>query len=226
MKIDPRSIAIRGRKLGVLLRNARQAAHKELNESATILGVSPSIIEAYEMGELSPSLPHLEALAEFYNVPLAHFWGNELLPTDQKNLSPEQIDLIRQIRQRVIGVLLRKSRQERGLSLEEVAEQVGIEPAQLEQYEFGEEAIPLPILEALAIVLQLKINVFFDKERIQRDLSVMDQDWKAFQTLPEELRSFICKPINRPYLDVAKRLSEMSVEKLRAVAEGLLEITL
>lgn len=226
MKIDPRSIAIRGRKLGVLLRNARQAAHKELEESANFLGVNPSTLEAYELGELSPSLPHLEALAEFYGVPLAHFWGNQLLPTDQKTLSPQQIELIHQIRQRVIGVLLRKCRQEQGLSLEELAEQVGIEAAQLEQYEFGELPIPLPLLEALALALQLKINVFFDRQRIQRDHSIADQDWEAFQSLPEELKSFICKPINRPYLEIAKRLSEMSVEKLRAVAEGLLEITL
>jgi len=37
---------------------------------------------------------------------------------------------------------------------------------------------------------------------------------------------FISKPVNRPYLQLAQRLSEMSVEKLRMVAEGLLEITL
>ena len=41
-----------------------------------------------------------------------------------------------------------------------------------------------------------------------------------------ELQGFVCKPINRPYLELAVRLSEMSVEKLRGVAEGLLEITL
>lgn len=226
MKIDPRSIAIRGRKLGILLRNARQAAQKDLEETANYLGISPSTLEAYEMGELSPSLPLLEALAEFYRVPLSHFWGNALLPTDQKSFSPQQVELIRQIRQSVIGVLLRKSRQEQGLTLEQLAEQVNIEPTQLEQYELGEEAIPLPVLEALALALHLKIDVFYDRQRMRQDVPYPDQNWESFQALPEELRNFICKPINRPYLDVAKRLSEMSVEKLRAVAEGLLEITL
>jgi hypothetical protein len=43
--------------------------------------------------------------------------------------------------------------------------------------------------------------------------------------LPEDVREFICKPVNLPYLKLAMRLSELSVEKLRAVAEGLLEIT-
>jgi len=40
------------------------------------------------------------------------------------------------------------------------------------------------------------------------------------------LLAFVLKPINLPYLELAKRLSEMSVDKLRDVAEGLLEITL
>ncbi len=39
------------------------------------------------------------------------------------------------------------------------------------------------------------------------------------------LQNFIVKPVNRPYLELAVRLSTLSVDKLRAVAEGLLEIT-
>ena len=48
---------------------------------------------------------------------------------------------------------------------------------------------------------------------------------RDFLALPQDIQTFITKPINRPYLDLAIRLSEMSVDKLRAVAEGLLEIT-
>jgi hypothetical protein len=49
---------------------------------------------------------------------------------------------------------------------------------------------------------------------------------REFQNLPPEMQEFISKPINRPYLDLAVRLSELKVEKLRALGEGLLEITL
>lgn len=226
MKIDPRSIAIRGRKLGLLLRNARQVAHKSLEESARFLGISPKALEAYELGEISPPLPILEALAEFYQVPLNHFWGNSLLPSDQQSLSPQQVEMMVEIRQRIIGVYLRKCRQEKGLSLGQLAEQVGIEADRLENYELGEEAIPLPVLEALALVLELGIETFWDQERVKEQMPILDRQWKEFQTLPEELRSFVCKPVNRPYIELAQRMSEMSVEKLRAIAEGLLEITL
>ena len=47
-----------------------------------------------------------------------------------------------------------------------------------------------------------------------------------FTDLPLEMQAFISKPINMPYLELAQRLSEMSVDRLRGVAEGLLEITL
>jgi hypothetical protein len=47
-----------------------------------------------------------------------------------------------------------------------------------------------------------------------------------FAELTPELQEFLSKPVNRPYLELAHRLSEMNVEKLRAVAEGLLEVTL
>jgi hypothetical protein len=49
---------------------------------------------------------------------------------------------------------------------------------------------------------------------------------QEFLQLPPDLQDFVCKPINRPYLDLAIKLSGMSTDKLRAVAEDLLDITL
>jgi hypothetical protein len=48
---------------------------------------------------------------------------------------------------------------------------------------------------------------------------------QEFSELPSELQQFVCKPINRPYLELAMRLSDLPVDRLRTVAEGLLEIT-
>jgi hypothetical protein len=39
------------------------------------------------------------------------------------------------------------------------------------------------------------------------------------------MRAFILRPINRSYLDLAIRLSEMKVDELRNIAESILEIT-
>jgi hypothetical protein len=49
---------------------------------------------------------------------------------------------------------------------------------------------------------------------------------QEFLNLSPELRAFVCLPVNRPYIELARNLSQLSTEKLRAVAEGLLDITL
>ncbi len=48
---------------------------------------------------------------------------------------------------------------------------------------------------------------------------------QEFLLLPLELQNFVSKPINRPYLELAKKLSGMSTDKLRSLAEDILEIT-
>ena len=49
---------------------------------------------------------------------------------------------------------------------------------------------------------------------------------QKFKDLSSEVQDFVCQPVNRPYLELAMKLSSMSRDKLRSVAEGLLDITL
>jgi hypothetical protein len=51
------------------------------------------------------------------------------------------------------------------------------------------------------------------------------EEIRDFLQLPDEIQAFVCKPVNRPYLELALKLSNMSTDKLRSVAEGLLDIT-
>jgi hypothetical protein len=46
-----------------------------------------------------------------------------------------------------------------------------------------------------------------------------------FLEMPPDLREFVALPVNRPYLELAMKLSNMSRDKLRSVAENLLDIT-
>ena len=39
------------------------------------------------------------------------------------------------------------------------------------------------------------------------------------------MRAFIAEPINRNYIETAMRLSEMDVDRLRLIAESILDIT-
>lgn len=216
---------IRTKKLGVLLRAARLTCEKGIDECAQAIGVSPRELEAYELGEQAPSLPELEMLAYFLQIPMEYYWGNELLTCDGHKQLPD-IQQLRELRQRMIGVLVRKIRHQAGFSLEATAEQAGISPESLNAYELGEEAVPLPVLENLAKVLSISISEFQDKNGPVGTWFSQQQVVKEFLELPEEIQDFVIKPINLPYLEVARRLSEMQADRLRNLAEVLLEITL
>jgi hypothetical protein len=53
----------------------------------------------------------------------------------------------------------------------------------------------------------------------------LQTEFDRFADLPDEVREFILKPINRSYLELAMRLSGLSVQRLRGIAEGILDIT-
>ncbi len=223
--INPTLLTIRTKKLGVLIRSARLTCGKSLEECAKAVGVSARNLKAYEMGERSPSLPELEMLAFYLHIPLEYFWGNELLK-DNGQPYVEDVQQLRQLRQRMIGTMVRKTRLEAGLSLEDVATQAGLSVERLTAYEMGEEAVPFPELEILAKIMKTSIRSLEDKNGPVGSWFHKQQMTKDFLALPDDLQSFVSKPINQPYLEVARRLSEMQADRLRSVAEILLDITL
>ena len=130
------------------------------------------------------------------------------------------------LRQRLVGALIRKFRQEAGLSSDALAEQIGVPAETLERYELGETPVPLPILELIAEACNRSVRDFYDRKGPFGVWMSQQESIHRFLELPLPLQNFIAQPINRPYLELAQRLSEMEADKLRAIAEGLLEITL
>ena len=218
--------SLRTKKLGVLIRDARLAAGKSTGETAQAIGVQPGDFESYEMGEKSPSLPEVELLALYLDVPLSHFWGNTAISESGAPEDEPKPQKLLKIRQKSIGAMLRQAREEAGLSPEEVCQRVDLTTEQLEQYELGKVSIPLPMLEILGSLLNRPIYDFQDKQGPVGMRASQQRALDDYLGLSPELQAFVSKPINRPYLDLAQRLSEMSVDKLRSVGEGILEITL
>jgi transcriptional regulator with XRE-family HTH domain len=220
------ALKIRNKKLGALMRDARQAAYKNPEECARIMGVSAEVYAAYERGESAPSLPELEMMALHLAVPMEHFWGD--ISRSEMRSPAEAVDRTRLValRQRIIGAQLRSSRLEQNLSLQATAEKIGVREEQLAAYELGKEPIPLPVLEGLSELLGRPVREFLDQHGPVGLWNTQQRAVKGFSHLNPELQAFVSKPVNRPYLELAQRLSEMSVDRLRAVAEGLLEITL
>lgn len=226
MDNPPIAIAIRSKKLGVLMQSARLSTDKSIDDCAEALGITSQDLESYERGEASPSLPELEALAFHLKIPLDYFWGREIIDLTQNEPKVYERDRLMRLRSRVIGASLRLARLEAGLTTLELASSVGYSEEQMNSYELGEQSIPLPELEVLANNLNRTIRDFQDSRGPIGKWIKQQRVMQHFDDLPPDLQDFISKPINRPFLEIAQRLSGMSVEKLRAVAEGLLEITL
>jgi hypothetical protein len=115
---------------------------------------------------------------------------------------------------------------EASLSMKAVSDESGISTRKLKKYEMGERPIPLPELEVLLNILGGRIETFFDQGGPVGLWITQQKAIQQFLDMPVELQNFVCQPVNRPYLDLARKLSEMSTDKLRSVAEDLLDITL
>jgi len=219
------TMTLRNKIIGVLLRDARLRAGKTLKDCAEVLDCSPSTITQFELGRKPLSLPQLEVLAYFLDVPLSYFFNGEGLPPEEDQPPPPFADIMA-ARRRIIGVLLRQGRLEAGRSQKECAKLLGCSTNRISQYELGQRDVPIPELEALADFLSIPIERFFDETA-----TTLARHWQAkqeverFMQLPPELRQFVTEPNSILYLQVAMRLREASADTLRRIAEGLLDIT-
>ena len=219
-------IIIRTKKLGVLIRDARLFARRTPQETAEAMGISRGILKAYEEGRRAPSLPELEVLVYYLKLPISHFWGREAISDDGPSTAALDLSRLMPVRQRLIGALLRQERNRANMSMKDVADATGVSSARLKAYELGERPIPLPELEIILEIYGTRVEEFFDKSGPVGKWMTDQKSINRFLELPEELQNFVCQAVNLPYLELAMKLSDMSKERLRSVAEGLLDITL
>jgi transcriptional regulator with XRE-family HTH domain len=213
--------------LGKRMRKARLRAGLNLDEVSASLGVTPELLSKVEAGQQDISLPQLEALALICNINVTDFWAEELPQDEQPEYPTLQIIILRQ---RIVGALLRHARIEAGQSEEDIANLLNISPNQVTDYELGQTEIPLRQLDVLKDNFNVSLNYFLDNgiaisnPKLSGQLTMLDQHVE-FAKLPEDVREFLANPANLLYLNIAMKLSELSVDTLRGLAEGLLEVT-
>lgn len=212
----------RAKILGVLIQDARSHAGRSIEDCATVLNISPEEFRKAESGEYVVSLPQLEVLAIYLNVPMAHFWGTHTLEEPEK----QHFNDLLALRHRIIGGLLRQARLEAGRSAEDLAEQIGVSTGQVEAYEMGAAALPYLYLEKLAKYLGVSMDYFVEDTRGPLGRHEAQQRMQQrLAELPSNVREFVTEPVNMHYLETAMRLSEMDVDRLRNIAASILDIT-
>jgi transcriptional regulator with XRE-family HTH domain len=212
----------RAKILGVLIQDARKYARRSIDECAEVLGLTVGQFQKAEEGQHVISLPELEVLAMYLDVPMAHFWGSHTL-SDSPGKSYR--DLL-QLRHRMIGVLLQQARLTAGKTADEMADQVGITAEQLTRYENGQQAVPLLFLEQLGQALGYSVSYFMEDTHGPLARHEAEQKMqRRLEELPSSVKKFIAEPVNIAYLETAMRLSSMDVKQLRGIAEAILDIT-
>jgi transcriptional regulator with XRE-family HTH domain len=219
------SYRIRAKMIGVLLLDARVKAGRSLNDCATILRTSAEQVERWEFGSEAPSLPQLELLAFYLDVPVSHFWGVDTLEATADDYVSAQDEFL-SLRDRMIGALLRIAREEVGVDLEALSAETGIAAEQLTSYEMGEVAVPIHELTVISNAVKKNISYFLESGSHLGDRLAMREEWKHFTNLPPEIRRFAANPLNIGFLEIAIMFSQMPADKLRRIGESVLNISL
>lgn len=219
------SYRVRARMVGVLLRDARLHARRSPEECARLLGVEPSLVETWEYGEATPTLPQLELLANYLDVPVSQFWSGTTLSDTQVDRSAAQREYLA-LRDRMIGALLRQAREDAGVSQEALAERSGLSAAEIEAYEFGDKPLPMHVLTVLASAVNKNVSYFLETGGSIGDLLALRESYRAFAEMSPELRAFVTNPLNAGFIEIARMFSQMPTDKLRKVGEAFLDITM
>jgi len=218
--------AIKNRILGVLVKEAREAAGQSQADCADLLGVPPETYAAYETGYMAPSLPQLELLAFVFNLPIKHFWGADTLASTRRHDEiKERVPELVMLRNKMIGIKVMQLREKAGMTRAQAAEKTAMTPELIEQVELGNAQIAVSELEFLVRAAQGVLDDLVDEHGPVGNFLQAQKDFEAFVKLPADVRAFVLKPINRSYIDLAIKLSHMQVDELRGIAEGILEIT-
>ncbi|MFZ4826303.1 MAG: helix-turn-helix domain-containing protein [Phototrophicaceae bacterium] len=217
---------LRARMLGVLIRDARMKASRIEADCAHVVGVSQATFSNWEFGDESPTLPQLEVLANFLNIPISHFWSQKTLVNDSNTSITQTQHTYFEIRDRMIGLMLRQAREQANLSVAELAHESGVDAQIIAQYELGELPIPMHHLNALANEVNKNISYFLDYSGQVGELLAIQEQWKHFSQLPEDVRAFAANPVNVGFIEIAVMLSKMPTDKLRSVGASIVDITM
>lgn len=219
------SYLLRSKMLGVLILDARLNAARTTEDCARLLNVDVAQIEAWEYGDQVPSLPQLELLAYYLDVPVSHFWGQRTLDSDREQKASAQGEYM-SLRHRMIGALLRQAREVSGKSVEDIANASHLPVETLHEYELGEVEIPMNHLTMLSNLVNRNMDYFLETSSYVGELLRIREEWNLFTNLDPEIRQFAANPLNIGFMKIAITFSRMSADQLRQAAEGMLEIAM
>ena len=259
--MDSQLFQIRAKKIGLRIAIARQKAGLSLEDLSNRSGIDIAALTEIEKGISCPSLPQLQYIASLVQLPLDDLVNVYALAPIPAGIEASALPKYFEIRNRMLGIQIKKNRIEQEISEEQLAKYCELQPDEVQAFESGQKAIPFLKLMRISELLHLPYELQQNEEptptanpqvveeppkeevitsqvpvestqptqedtqpEIKETIPTNNKD--DLSGLSEELRSFISKPTNLPFLELAVKLSKMDAKKLRDIAESILEITL
>ncbi len=218
--MDPEPLVIQRRIIGVLMRAAREKARRTTTQVAVRLGITPARLRQYERGVRDITLPELELLALFLQVPLSFFLSGNVATEAEPPPAPSPEEM--RTRRALIGAKLKQARLAAGRSQEECAQAIGRQSRTILRYERGQSDIPLTELDALARVLGVNLYYFVERRDAGDESTLLDLEKLA--RLPKDARTFLLDPNNLPYVRAAMKFADLPTDRLKELGEILLVV--
>jgi len=216
----------RRRAIGLLIRRAREVAGKTRKDVAAYLGLSQAAITSIEEGKRDPSLPQVEVMAYYLRMPVAALLDEAASAAQMAWRAMIDIEEIQNLRAHIIGARLKQARQQKGETVKQAAQAVGLPPSRLSAYEMGERPIPITELEGLMAHLGLSWDNLLDVGiGPLGEAQLYHQQHAQFDALPSDVRAFVADPQALPYLRAAMRLRDLPAEQARAAGQALIELS-
>lgn len=146
-------------KIANRLKQIRIIKQRSLHDCAKLLGISKEEYLSFEDGQNSLSLPELELLALFFEIPSELLFEESNIDLDHYSiLQDNKKPIFTSLRSKMITAQLASERQNFGMSLEEMSKKTGISLEILEAYEGGCSSIPLDHLVLICDQLDLSVQ--------------------------------------------------------------------
>lgn len=201
------------------IQQIRKSKQRSIHDCASILDIPKENYLKFEEGSAPLTLPEMELLASFFDVPFSSFFEETITEiTPLSALPRETRSSYKDLRNKMIQVKLILLRDEAGISLEFLQEMTGISYEDLDSYDSGSKPIPFNHLIQICAYLGRPVDAFFSQEpdfMENPDNSEAQQKWQP--EYPEG-----SNPVEDPYQQLVDALKQTSKEKQARIAKELL----
>ncbi len=207
------------------IKQIRKLKNRSLHDCAKVLNIPKERYHHFEEGNGVLSLPELELLAIFLEVPMQSLFQDSDLELDQAALlSEEKMPVYKNLRDKMIRTKLNLEMENKGISVENLNDKTGIAMQTLKSYQENGESIPFDHLTRITELLGIPINSLLQNtfESDQEVMKEKNQEQAQWQPKYQDNREMSVEE-ETPHMVLLQAVKRLSIKDQAEIAKLLLE---